>query len=152
MFDSIKKLFGTAQVEEDDKSGEGGLNRIMVATAAILLEVANIDEEFSIDERERIITILKSRFHLEDHYVVELVELSNEQRKKTIDLWYFTNIINQAYSSKEKEQIIESIWQVIYADGRLDKYEDHIVHKLSNLLHIPHSKMIQAKLKYLPKE
>ena len=152
MFDSIKKLFGTGQGEGVDKSGEGGPNRIMVATAAILLEVANIDEKFSNDERERILTILKSRFNLEDDYVVELVELSDEQRKKTIDLWHFTNIINQTYSSKEKEQIIESIWQVIYADGRLDKYEDHIVHKLSNLLHIPHSKMIQAKLKYLPEE
>ena len=152
MFDSIKKLLSAGQEKEVDKSGEGGPNRIMVATAAILLEVANIDEEFSIDERERILTILKSRFNLEDEYVVELLELSDEQRKKTIDLWHFTNIINQTYSSKEKEQIIESIWQVIYADGRLDKYEDHIVHKLSNLLHIPHSKMIQAKLKYLPEE
>ena len=152
MFDSIKKLFGTGKGEGEGKSDEGGPNRIMVATAAILLEVANIDEEFSIDERERILAILKSRFNLEDEYVVELVELSDEQRKKTIDLWHFTNIINQTYSSKEKEQIIESIWQVIYADGRLDKYEDHIVHKLSNLLHIPHSRMIQAKLKYLPEE
>jgi uncharacterized tellurite resistance protein B-like protein len=152
MFDSIKKLFGTAPGEENDKLHRDESTRIMVATAAILLEVANIDEEFSIDERERILTILKERFHLEDDYIVELVELSDKQRKKTIDLWHFTNIINQAYSSKEKERIIESIWQVIYADGRLDKYEDHIVHKLSSLLHIPHSKMIQAKLKYLPEE
>ena len=152
MFDNMKKLFGPAHREENDGLHEDESTRIMVATAAILLEVANIDEEFSTDERERILAILKERFHLEDDYIAELVELSDQQRKNTIDLWHFTNIINQAYDAKEKEQIIESIWQVIYADGKLDKYEDHIVHKLSSLLHIPHSKMIQAKLKYLPEE
>jgi uncharacterized tellurite resistance protein B-like protein len=152
MFDSMKKLFGTARGEEKDEIQGDESTRIMVATAAILLEVANIDEEFSTDEHERILAILKERFHLEDDYIAELVELSDQQRKKTVDLWHFTNIINQAYSNKEKERIIESIWQVIYADGRLDKYEDHIVHKLSYLLNIPHSKMIQAKLKALPEE
>jgi uncharacterized tellurite resistance protein B-like protein len=152
MFDNMKKLFGTATGKENDELHGEESTRIMVATAAILLEVANIDEEFSIDERERILAILKERFNLEDDYIVELVELSEKQRGKTIDLWHFTNIINQAYNTKEKERIIENIWQVIYADGILDTYEDNIVHKLSNLLHIPHSKMIQAKLKYLPEE
>jgi uncharacterized tellurite resistance protein B-like protein len=46
--------------------------------------------------------------------------------------------------------VMENIWRVIYADGRLDKYEDHIVHKLATILRIPHSRMIEAKLKYLP--
>ena len=152
MFDNMKKLFGIAHREENEQFQGDESTRIMVATAAILLEVANIDEEFSTDERERILAILKERFHLEDDYIAELVELSDQQRKNTIDLWHFTNIINQAYDAKEKEQIIESIWQVIYADGKLDKYEDHIVHKLSYLLNITHSKMIQAKLKALHEE
>jgi uncharacterized tellurite resistance protein B-like protein len=125
---------------------------IQTATAVILLEVAHADDEFSDRERDRIIAILRKEFQLDEEEVVELIEVSERRRRGSIDLWHYTRIINDTFEDNEKQRIIDYIWQVIYADGTLDKYEDYIVHKLATILHIPHSVMIQEKLKHLPKK
>ena len=145
MIDIMKKFFQKAPVEEggeEDKS-----QKIQVATCALLLEVANSDEEFSEIERDNIVRILEEDFHLSDEYAQELMELAERERKERIDLWVFTRLINENYSIEEKIKIIEMVWKVIYADGKLDKYEDHLAHKLSKLLKIEHKQLIDAKLK-----
>ena len=156
MLEKLKNFFSQqADANKDPASSPSdrqGEMRVPIATAVILLEVAHADGDFSQEEQNRIVEILKREFHLDDEELQEILHLSDEERKESIDIWHFTKIINDQYSDEEKYRIIESVWRVIYADGHLDKYEDCIVHKLSNLLHIPHDKMIQAKLKFLPKK
>ncbi len=152
MFDRLKSvLTGTPS---GDRKGDNLVEerRIQVATAVILLEVAHADEDFSESEREHILDILKNQFSLDEESVHELVQVSEEQLRRSIDIWHFTEIINNSYDSEEKYRVIEKVWQVIYADGRLDKYEDYIVHKLARILHISHAQMIEAKMKYLPEK
>ena len=131
-----------AEIKEEDRA-----ERIQVATCALLLEVANSDDEFSDIERDNIVQILEKDFELSDEYAKELMELSDKEREESIDLWQFTNLVNEHYSIEEKIKIIEMVWKVIYADGKLDKYEDHLAHKLSNLLKLTHKQLIDAKLK-----
>ena len=64
-------------------------------------------------------------------------------------LWEFTNLINENYSREKKIKVVEATWRVIYADRKLDKYEDHFVHKLARLLRLEHNEMIEAKLRVL---
>ncbi len=152
MFDRLKAVL-TGTPSGDRTGGSlGEERRIQVATAVILLEVAHADEDFSESEREYILDILKNQFSLDEESVHELVQVSEEQLRRSIDIWHFTEIINNSYDSEEKYRVIEKVWQVIYADGRLDKYEDYIVHKLARILHISHERMIEAKMKYLPEE
>jgi uncharacterized tellurite resistance protein B-like protein len=151
MFERLESVFdshGASQsgIVEDDTQ------RIRIATAVILLEVANSDDEFSDSELDTVVSILKDNFRLSDEEVAELLAVSNEEREGSVDMWHFANIINENYTEQEKYTVMENIWRVIYADGRLDKYEDHIVHKLATILLIPHSRMIEAKLKYLPRD
>ena len=149
MFDRLKDILtGTPQDSQraDDADNE---HRIQVATAVILLEVAHADEEYSQTEQDHILNILKSQFSLDEESVQELIQVSEEQLRRSIDMWHFTEIINKNYDIEEKYRIIENVWQVIYADGKLDKYEDYIVHKLARILHLSHAQMIEAKMKYL---
>jgi len=120
---------------------------IRIATCALFLEMSNIDREFSKTERENIISIMKKHYDLSDEYVVTLLEASHEELKGSIDLWQFTNLINQNYSMEEKLRIIEVIWRVAYTDGKLDKHEDYLVHKLAKLLRLSHKQLIEAKVK-----
>ncbi len=151
MFNRLKSaLAGTSDVENRDRVDKE--RRIQIATAVVLLEVAHADEEFSKSEHARIIDILRTQFNLDEESVQELMQVSDEELRKSIDLWHFTEIINNNYSAEEKYQVIEKVWQVIYADGRLDKYEDYVVHKLARVLHISHERMIEAKMKFLPEE
>lgn len=148
MRDLVKKFFQRDAVDnKTELKEEVSVERIQVATCALLLEVANSDDEFCDIERDNIIQILKRDFQLSDEYAQELIELSDKERKESIDLWQFTHLINEHYSLEEKIKIIEMVWKVIYADGKLDKYEDHLAHKLSNLLKLTHKQLIDAKLK-----
>ena len=145
MIDIVKTFFQKAPVEKE--SEEDKAQKIQVATCALLLEVANSDDEFSEIERDNIVRILKEDFNLSDEYAQELIELAEKERKERIDLWGFTRLINEKYSIEEKIRVIELVWKVIYADGKLDRYEDHLAHKLSKLLKLEHKQLIDAKLK-----
>jgi uncharacterized tellurite resistance protein B-like protein len=121
--------------------------RIQVATCIILLEVAKSDDEFSSIEKATLKAVLKKKFEISAEAVEELMEMASKKREESIDLWQFTNLINQNYTKEEKKKIVESAWRVIYADEKLNGYEDHFVHKLAKLLQLEHSELIEAKLK-----
>jgi uncharacterized tellurite resistance protein B-like protein len=126
MFEKIKQFLSTHEEKEFDE--RESKRRIQIATAVVLLEVAYADEEFSDAERVQVVTILKEQFSLDDESVEELLQISEEKLKHSIDIWHFTEIINENYSDDEKYLVIETVWRVIYADGRLDKYEDYILY------------------------
>lgn len=147
MLDVMKKFFQQAVIEEKEVTEADRTQKIQVATCALLLEVAHSDDEFSGIEEDNIVRILKKDFNLSEEYAQELMALSEQERKDSIDLWSFTRLINENYSLEEKIEIIEMVWKVIYADGKLDKYEDHLAHKLSKLLKLEHKQLIDTKLK-----
>jgi uncharacterized tellurite resistance protein B-like protein len=99
--------------------------------------------------REKFVTILKKDYDLSNEHAAALLEASNEQLKGSIDLWQFTNCINQNYSMEEKVRVIETIWEIAYTDGKLDKHEDYLVHKLAKLLRLTHKQLIDAKLRVI---
>ena len=147
MIDLVKKFFGKSTIDSPRDIGGEKTHDIRVATCALLIEMSNIDGEFSESERESIISVLKKDYDLTDENVIALIEASNEELKGSIDLWQFTNLINQNYSMEEKLRIIETVWRIAYTDGKLDKHEDYLVHKLAKLLRLTHSQLIEAKLK-----
>ncbi len=123
--------------------------RVRIATCAIMLEVANSDDEFTEDERAGIIKTMSDEFDLSPNEARELIGIADERIKESIDLWDFTNTINKVLSEKEKVRILEAIWRIIYSDGRLSSHEDSLVHKLSFMLGLRHEQLIDAKLKVL---
>jgi uncharacterized tellurite resistance protein B-like protein len=148
MIDLVKRYFGKSARGEGDQN-EDASHDIRIATCALLLEMANIDGEFSDSERNRIISILQRDHQLSDEHALELIKASNEELDGSVDLWQFTNLINRNYPLEEKIRIIEMVWEIAYTDGKLDKYEDYLVHKLAKLLHLTHKQLIEAKLKVI---
>ena len=145
----IKKFFSKNATESLPQQGNDINLKIRVATCALLLEMANIDDEFNEAEKNNIVNVLKSDFSLPDEDAEELLEISRKELDDSLDLWKFTNFINENYSSEEKIKVIETVWKVVYADGKLDMHEDYLVHKLSKLLKLSHKQLIDAKLKVL---
>jgi len=134
------------------KSGEieGGVDKeydLRMATCAVMLEVANIDGDFSEEERKRIVLFLESHFGLSREIASELIEKAGEELEKSIDLWSFTHQINQSYKREEKIELIEAVWKVVFADDYMDKHEDYLIKKLSKLLRLSHQDLMNAKMK-----
>jgi len=121
--------------------------KLKVATCVILLEAATADSNFSPEEQEKILEILKSRFQMTDESVKELIDKSEAERESVTDLWYFTNLINENLNNEEKYNLMELVWEVVYADGTLDKFENYIARKLLNMLNLDHSRFIELKMK-----
>jgi len=147
MIDMVKKFFTKVAAPGGQDRDSDRTHDIPVATCALLLEISQIDGEFSEQEREHIMAVLKSNFNLSDEFASSLIETSEKELEGSVDLWRFTNLINKNYSIKEKLGVIETIWRIAYTDGRLDKHEDYLMHKLANLLCIEHRQLIDAKLK-----
>jgi uncharacterized tellurite resistance protein B-like protein len=147
MVDFFKKVFGSADDGADTGSRSG--DDIRVATCALFLELATIDNQFSEEERQKILSILREEYGLTTEHAVALAETANRQLKGSIDVWQFTNQINENYSDDEKLRVVELLWRLVYADGVLDAHEDYLMHKLGKLLRLQHKQLIAAKLKVL---
>ncbi len=147
--DFLKRIFETNTEERSSQTNEVQEEDIRIATCALFLEMVNIDGEFSKSERESIISILKEEYDLSEEYALELSETANKELKGSIDLWRFTNLINENYSEEERIRVVELLWKLMYADGKVDQHEDYLVRKLASLLRLSHKKLIEAKLRAL---
>ena len=119
--------------------------KVQVATCALLIEMANADDNFTEEEREKIISAMQSIFNLSEEYVDELIELSEERIKKSIDIFGFAITINENFSRDEKFELLKNLWRLIYTDDTLDMNEDHLMKKIANTLNMEHSDIIAAK-------
>jgi len=122
-------------------------HRLRLATAALLVEITRMDEEIKEEEREAVVTALQEKFDLSDSETVELVRLAEEEAHTATDYYQFTSLINQGFSAEQKERVIEYLWEVAYVDGHLDRYEEHFIRKIADLLYVSHKSYIGAKLR-----
>lgn len=118
-----------------------------LAVCAILLEVAHADDEFAPEEFRVITDQLKTYFGLEPDAVEKLVALAEQERRDATDLWPFTSKIAREYTPDKKEALLTIVWQVIFADGKLDPYEDQLVRRFQSMLSVNHSVLMAAKAK-----
>lgn len=148
MLDFFRKTFGTVP----DASGAGDTDDVReedlrIATCALFLEIASIDEEFSDEERAGILGLIRSEFGLTKPQSEEIARRAASELEGSVDLWQFTNLLNEHYSEAERIRVVELLWKVIYTDGKLDKHEDYLIHKLASLLRLTHKQLIAAKMK-----
>jgi uncharacterized tellurite resistance protein B-like protein len=149
MLKSIKQFFEDhiGQIEEQSEDSE---HRLQVATAALLIEIARADFHVEDQELEQIAAALQAKFALSTQDVAELMELATEEAKQAISYYEFTSLINKQFSFEQKVKVIELMWQVAYADDHLQKYEEAMIRKISDLLYVPHSDFIATKHKVKP--
>jgi uncharacterized tellurite resistance protein B-like protein len=144
MLDKIKRFFDEklmpVTAQDTGKS-------VKFATAALLLELSRAD--FEVDEIEQavIVAMLRDTFDLNGDDLQELIELAGQASDEANDVYQFTQLVNEHYSHDDKIQLTENLWLVAFADGRIDKYEEQFIRKVSGLLHVAHSDFIKAKLR-----
>ena len=106
MIEYLKQIFSPQdeleEIDEDKKS--------QIATCVLLIEMARADNEFTDNERKKIISVMQNTFQLEKEYVKELIELSEEEIKESISLYEFTATINQNFSKDEKFELTKNLW------------------------------------------
>jgi uncharacterized tellurite resistance protein B-like protein len=119
--------------------------RVQVAACALLLEVAHADEEFTAAEQAHVEAALGRHFGLDDATRSELIALADTERRKSIDHFQFTKLINEHYDLGQKMVLAEVMWGIILADGEVAKHEAYLVRKLANLLELEPAYLSQAR-------
>ncbi len=151
MFKKLKKYL-VPDASDNDTQTLTREQRIHIATCVLLLEMAHVDDTFSIDEQTTIREILQTDLNIPGETIDEIIEFAMNDRQQTVDLYDYTRFINNSFTREDKRSLIEYLWKVIYADGVVDQYESYLVHKLQELLHLEHEDLIAAKIKMRPAE
>ena len=130
--------------EADDDTREQARN---LAVAALLVEVLRADYATAEAERRQVVESLRGILGLGESESAELLAEAEHQVDKAHDLHQFTAQINRALAHDEKLRVIEQMWRVARSDATVHKYEEHIIRRVSDLLHVSHREFIAAKLR-----
>lgn len=142
MIERIRAFFGNRMAATRGSDPEDALR---LATAALMVEVMRTDGTLSAAETVRIPELLIQRFHLAPQEATELIELARQEAATATSLYQFTALVNQHFSEDDKYALVHNLWQVAYADAALDKYEESLIRQVAELIHLPHSRYIQAR-------
>jgi uncharacterized tellurite resistance protein B-like protein len=139
----VRKYLETGTDEDADRAASGS----HLAVAALLVEVLRADFDVSGDERRHVLDSLQRLLDLDPAACGELLELAEHHIDRSHDLYQFTSAINRTYPPEAKQRLLEELWRVAHADERLHKYEEHLIRRIADLLHVRHSEFIAAKLR-----
>ena len=145
MINKIKELitkFGNKEEIEE----ESDLSKLNNACAALLVEIAFADKEFDETEKTSLKLTLMETYAIEEADIDEIIKDAENTVAESTSLYGYTRIVNDEFEYDDKLSLLNNLWKVAYADGNLDKYEEHLIRKISDLIHISHSDYINIKL------
>jgi uncharacterized tellurite resistance protein B-like protein len=144
MFAQLKKIFGQEPLRDGLLEQREPLETL---TAALLIELSRSDFSESQSEAAAIRQLLRERFRLQDSALDGLMLQAKKRADSATSLHEFTHRLNQELPESEKLAIVEMLWKVSHADGRIDKHEEHLIQRIAGLLHISDRDRVRLKLK-----
>ena len=120
---------------------------VMLAAAALLLEVSWADHDISVVELDLISKQLRRQFHLSVDEVSTIVAESKQHHDQSVGVHSYTQTINEAWDEPRKFELIVALWQLALSDDELNRYEEHIIRRIAELLYVSHDRFIAAKLR-----
>lgn len=149
MISAIKAYFDRYIVAPRAEPEESLSKRLQLATAALFVEMTRMDHEIKDAEKARVGQLLQRKFSLDAAACERLLALAEEEARSAVDYYQFTALIHEHFDYPSKLRIVQYLWEIAYADGQLDKYEEHFVRRLADLLYIRHQDFIAAKHRVL---
>ena len=145
MINKIKNLISNlSKKEEEHKELDSSL--LDNACAALLVEIAFADKDFDDTEKDSLRETLVKTYGLNEEEIEEIIQDADRSVEESTSLYGYTRIVNDEFNYEDKLNLIRNLWKVAYADGNLDKYEEHLLRKISDLIHVSHSDYINIKL------
>ncbi|KPK04971.1 MAG: hypothetical protein AMJ64_12495 [Betaproteobacteria bacterium SG8_39] len=144
MLKALKNLFEGAQVDARPSSSFER-RQLQVAVAVLVHEARRADYVEAADERAPAERALAELFGLEPAAAAALLEEGRAKAQQLTSFYAPVSAIKREFSLEDRIRLVEHLWRVSYADGRLDYYEDHYVRKIAHLLHVPNTQSMLAR-------
>ena len=140
-----KILLKFLTIESVEMNSDDLEHTLRVATAVLLIEVMRADFIVQPEERQKLRQLLERQFQLTTAELDALLEQAELDADRMVSIQHVTRLMNQHYDHAMKYQVIRMMWQLVYADGDKDHYEEHLIRQVSDLLYVSHSEFIQAR-------
>jgi len=145
MLEKIKSLFFKTS---EEKTAEVQVAQTIDKTcASLIIEVALADKVFDESEIKLLKNMLLETYSLELDDANELIANAEKTVNESTSLYGYTREVNDNFDYQSKLDLLDQLWRMAFADGNIDKYEEHVVRKISDLIHISHNDFIQSKLR-----
>ena len=145
MIKRIKDLLSNFSNHEEEIKDEK-ISSLDKACSALLIEVAYADKIFDESEINSLKESLKETYNINEEIINELISDAKKTVDESTSLYEYTRVVNDEFNYSDKLELLSRIWKLAFADGNLDKYEDHLIRKISDLIHISHADFIKIKL------
>ena len=140
--DLLANFSNTEEIEESSSP-----DKLDQACAALLIEIAFADKIFDSAEKELLKESLLRSYSLEAEVVDGIIDDAENTVAESTSLYEYTRTVNDEFGYQDKLNLLENLWKVAYADNNLDKYEEHLIRKIADLIHVDHGDYINIKLK-----
>ncbi|WP_438865066.1 TerB family tellurite resistance protein [Neptunicella sp.] len=124
----------------------GSEHTLKLATAVMFYELIRADNQIEETELSLLRQLLEQQFQLSTDELDNLMESANQHAEESVDLVQYTRVLNEQCDLEQKQQLVKALWQLAYADQRLDGHEEYLIRKVSDLIYVSHSDFIKAKL------
>jgi len=136
MINRIKSFLIDREARPAGGHARRGADEFHLAAAALLVEVATVDERFDDAERARIVAFARDRLGLSDEEAATLVQLAAAEVAESTQLFGFTRSITAGFSYDERVRLMQTLWEVALADGAIDPFEDQLLRRIGGLIHV----------------
>jgi len=109
-------------------------NDYRLAAAALMIHASTIDGIATEAEQDKLRLVLQHRFSLDDAATDELIAAATVAEHEAVDLYHFTSLINRSLDDNGRRGIVEMMWEIIFANGRVSEFEDNLMWRAADLL------------------
>ena len=136
MINRVKALFADRRGAPEARADRHSHEELQIAAAALMVEAAQLDDEFDTRERAKIRELVVARFELTPEEGDNLIEAAEARVADSIELHGFIRVVKSAFTPEERIELMEMLWEVVYADGELHHYEANLMRRLAGLLQV----------------
>lgn len=121
-------------------------DELRMAAVLLLVEVMMADHHIDESEKRQLLNSTMVLLQLTREESEELINQAIRQHKDLVSLYDLTRVINLHFDQGRKIELIAHMWRVAYSDRQWDKYEEHLIRKVADLLYISHQDFVHARV------
>lgn len=144
MIDLLKQLF-SSESQDTGTNQQPDRSKLAVAATALMVQLSRVDTDEDDRELQTIVDCAVSALKVTREEAQAILDDARTQANDATSLYEFTDRLNELLDQDGKQIILESIWRVAFADGRIDKYEEHLIRRMADLLHLNHREYMQCR-------
>lgn len=141
MIEQLKKLFAAPEAERSEPDA----HQLAVAATALMVQLSRVDQNEDERELQTIVDCAVQAHQVTREEAEAILKDALDHAEDATSMYEFTGQINEHLDQAAKQSLLESIWRVAFADGRIDKYEEHLIRRMADLLHLNHREYMQAR-------